>query len=111
MRPLYRLFKICPQMKELFSFFKDNPEASGENEGMRKHGLTVMETVNIAVERVRNDALAELSEDLFDVGAIHHTLQVDIKPEHFAVSAHLLNHFPHDRNVCQVSMDQFELGS
>lgn len=71
----------------LFSFFKENPEVSADNEGMRKHGLAVMQTVDVAVDRIRNGALSELSEDLLDVGVAHHTLQVGIKEQHFAVSA------------------------
>lgn len=82
-----RLFETHPEVKALFSFFKDNPDVSGDNAGMRKHGLTVMQTVNVAVDRIRNSALSELAEDLLDVGVAHHTLQVGITEQHFAVSA------------------------
>lgn len=83
-----RLFETHPEVKPLFSFFKENSEVSGDNQGMRKHGLTVMETVNVAVEHIRKSTLAELAEDLFDVGVAHHTLQINIAEQHFAVSVH-----------------------
>ena len=82
-----RLFETHPEVKPLFSFFKEDSEVSGDNAGMRKHGLTVMETVNVAVEHIRNSTLGELAEDLFDLGVVHHTLQVNIAEQHFAVSA------------------------
>ena len=81
-----RLFETHPEVKPLFSFFKEDSEVSGDNAGMRKHGLTVMETVNVAVEHIRNSTLGELAGDLFDLGVVHHTLQVNIAEQHFAVS-------------------------
>lgn len=85
---LCRLFETHPEVKPLFSFFKENSDISGDNPGVRKHALTVMETVNVAVEHIRNSTLGELTEDLFDVGVAHHTLQVNIAEQHFAVSVH-----------------------
>lgn len=93
---------------------KENSEVSGDNPGMRKHALAVMETVNVAVERVRNSALGELAEDLFDVGVAHHTLQVKVTEQHFAVSVHArrstqrftLSHTPctHSLTVLEVNV-------
>ena len=94
-----RLFETHPEVKPLFSFFKEDAEVSGDNAGMRQHGLTVMETVNAAVEHIRNSTLGELAEDLFDLGAVHHTLQVNIAEQHFAVSAHSIVHCLHTCSI------------
>ena len=73
------MFEQAPSLKEKFKFFKEAPEISDDNVHLRKHALTVMETVNVAVGKLEEGALKDLSEDLVDVGAAHHVHNISQK--------------------------------
>jgi hypothetical protein len=67
-----RLFETTPKLKEKFKFLKDAQEISDDNEHLKEHGLRVMNTVDVAVEKLREGAMVDLAEELVDVGAAHH---------------------------------------
>lgn len=63
--------------------FRDE-EISENNEGMKKHGLGVMETIDTAITLVLENKLEELVSILNDLGTVHTLHSVD--PIHFTVS-------------------------
>ena len=83
-----RLFEIDPQLVELFPFRDE--EISINNEGMRKHGLGVMETIDAAITMVLEGNIEELVCTLTELGMVHSIHNVD--PQHFGVSTTTHNH-------------------
>ena len=75
-----RLFEIAPDLKELFPFKED--ELSDEHEGLRKHALQVMESVDLAINLL--DDSDELVETLVSLGIVHNMSNVRV--DSFAVS-------------------------
>ena len=80
MYTLYRLFEINPSLQDLFSF--KGQRLCDENEGLRKHALDVMKTVDVAVNSL--DDIPALQETLVELGMTHSFKSV--KTTHFAVS-------------------------
>lgn len=64
----------------MFSF--KNEELNRENEGLRKHGLQVMESIDAAVGLLEDPE--ELQEVLITLGIVHHMNEVQL--ESFGVS-------------------------
>lgn len=79
---LTRLFDIQPSLQSLFPF--KNQELNDNNEVLRKHALLVMETVDAAIELLKDGKLDSLVTTLIDLGVVHS--MNNVKPEHFAVS-------------------------
>ena len=77
---LYRLFEISPHLQDLFSF--KGQELTDENEGLRKHALDVMKTVDFAINSL--DDIPALQDTLVELGMTHSFKSV--KTTHFAVS-------------------------
>lgn len=64
---------------------------------MRKHGLTVMETIDTAIGLLEDEKMSELTDTLIDLGIVHNMKQVQL--ESFAVSLGFFNVFLLDRLI------------
>ena len=67
-------------LQDLFSF--KGQKLCDENEGLRKHALDVMKTVDLAINSL--DDIQTLQDTLVELGMTHSFK--DVKKEHFAVS-------------------------
>ncbi len=74
-----RLFESYPELLEAFPFDK---EPQKFKEGVAKHGLQVMESIDAAVNLLSD--LEKLSETLIELGIIHHMKSIEV--ESFGVS-------------------------
>jgi len=75
-----RLFEIAPELVKLFPFKDEN--ITDENPGLRKHGLSVMESIDAAIGLLEKPE--ELEEVLIELGIVHHMSEVQL--ESFGVS-------------------------
>jgi hypothetical protein len=72
-----KLFEIDPHVYDLFPF---KGEAMNiENEGIRKHALQVMETIDAAVGLVVSGEIETLKETLIGLGMVHGMKSVQSK--------------------------------
>lgn len=76
----FRLFEIAPELLNLFSF----KDASNKDEGMRQHGLNVMESIDAAITLLGSKEMSELVDNLVELGIIHNMKHVQL--DSFAVS-------------------------
>lgn len=72
----FRLFNIAP---DLFPFKNED-----KNEGMKKHGLQVMNSIDGAITLLHNNLISELADALIELGIVHNMKEVQL--ESFAVS-------------------------
>lgn len=75
-----RLFETAPGLKNLFPFKTATPE--GQAEGLKKHGLQVMESIDGAIDLL--DDPEQLEETLLELGIVHNMKSVQL--ESFGVS-------------------------
>ena len=77
-----RLFEIDPNLQDLFPFRGE--VLTSETEGMKKHALGVMQTIDTAITMVLEGKIVELVAVLQELGTVHSFHNVE--PQHFAVS-------------------------
>lgn len=79
----FRLFQIAPNLIDLFPF----KNQSNKDEGMKTHGLQVMNSIDGAITLLGNKDLQELEDNLTELGIVHNMKQVQLGS--FAVSGYL----------------------
>ena len=76
----FRLFEIKPSLQDMFSF---KSQDLTNNELLEKHAVSVMETIDTALNLIKENEIETLVSTLIELGIAHSMNKVT--PKHFAV--------------------------